>query len=47
LIELNSLPGLTALSYLPRIAAHRGITFPALCERILDDATLGVRETRR
>ena len=47
LIELNSLPGLTALSYLPRIAAHRGITFPALCERILDEATLGVRETRR
>lgn len=47
LIELNSLPGLTALSYLPRIAAHRGIGFAALCERILDAATLGVRETRR
>ena len=47
LIELNSLPGLTDLSYLPRIAEWAGIPFPALCERILDGAGLGVRETRR
>jgi D-alanine-D-alanine ligase len=47
LIELNTLPGLTDLSYLPRIAAHAGLAFPVLCERILDRATLGVRETRR
>ena len=47
LIELNSLPGLTALSYLPRIAAHAGLDFPALCEAILDRATLGVQESRR
>jgi len=47
LIELNSLPGLTDLSYLPRIAAWAGLPFPALCERILDGAILGVRETRR
>ena len=47
LIELNSLPGLTDLSYLPRIAAWAGISFPALCERILDGAGLAVRETRR
>jgi D-alanine-D-alanine ligase len=47
LIELNTLPGLTDLSYLPRIAAHAGLTFPALCEAILARATLGVRETRR
>jgi D-alanine-D-alanine ligase len=47
LIELNSLPGLTAFSYLPRIAAHAGLGFPALCEAILDRATLGVRESRR
>jgi D-alanine-D-alanine ligase len=47
LIELNSLPGLTNLSYLPRIAAHAGIDFPTLCERILDRAALGVRETHR
>lgn len=47
LIELNTLPGLTALSYLPRIAAYAGVPFPALCEKILDGAALGVRETRR
>jgi len=47
LIELNTLPGLTALSYLPRIAAPAGMDFPALCERILDGATLRVRESRR
>jgi D-alanine-D-alanine ligase len=47
LIELNSLPGLTALSYLPRIAQHAGLSFADLCERILDAATLAVRETRR
>jgi D-alanine-D-alanine ligase len=47
LIELNSLPGLTELSYLPRIAAHAGISFPVLCERILERATLGARESKR
>lgn len=47
LIELNSLPGLTALSYLPRIASHAGLDFPALCESILDRATLHVRESKR
>lgn len=47
LIELNSLPGLTAFSYLPRIAAHAGLEFPALCEAILERAALGVRESRR
>lgn len=38
LIELNTLPGLHALAYLPRIVAPAGIDFPALCERILDGA---------
>jgi D-alanine-D-alanine ligase len=47
LIELNTLPGLTALSYLPRIAASAGLDFPALCECILDGARLRMRETRR
>ena len=47
LIELNTLPGLTALSYLPRIVAPAGLDFAALCERILDGALLRVRETRR
>ncbi len=47
LIELNTLPGLTALSYLPRIVAPTGLDYSALCERILDGARLRVRETRR
>jgi D-alanine-D-alanine ligase len=47
LIELNTLPGLTAFSYLPRIAAHVGMDFPDLCEANLALATLGVRESRR
>lgn len=47
LIELNTLPGMTALSYLPRIAAPAGIDYAALCERILDGARLRMRESRR
>jgi D-alanine-D-alanine ligase len=47
LIELNSLPGLTTLSYLPLIAKHVGMDFGDLCEAILDRATLGVQESRR
>jgi len=40
LLELNTLPGMTALSLLPKIAAGRGIDFPALCERLLLGASL-------
>ena len=47
LIELNSLPGLTALSYLPLIAQHVGMDYGDLCEAILDRAMLGVQESRR
>ncbi len=42
LIELNSLPGLTALSYLPRIAAHQGLSYEDLVEAILQQATLHI-----
>ncbi len=47
LIELNSLPGLTTLSYLPLIAQHAGMDFGDLCEAILERATLGIQESRR
>jgi D-alanine-D-alanine ligase len=40
LLELNTLPGMTAMSLLPKIAAGRGIDFPALCERLLLGASL-------
>jgi D-alanine-D-alanine ligase len=47
LIELNSLPGLTTLSYLPLIAKHAGMDFGDLCEAILERAALGIAESRR
>lgn len=39
-LEINTLPGMTETSLLPKIAAGRGIDFPALCERILQGASL-------
>ena len=40
LLEINTLPGMTASSLLPKIAAGRGLDFPALCERLLQGASL-------
>jgi D-alanine-D-alanine ligase len=34
-LEANTLPGMTALSLIPQAAAAAGITFPELCERIV------------
>ncbi len=39
-LEVNTLPGMTETSLLPKIAAGRGIDFPTLCERILLGASL-------
>ncbi len=39
-LEVNTLPGMTETSLLPKIAAGCGIDFPALCERILLGARL-------
>jgi D-alanine-D-alanine ligase len=39
-LEINTLPGMTETSLLPKIAAGRGIGFPTLCERILLSASL-------
>jgi len=39
-LEVNTLPGMTQTSLLPKIAAHAGLDFGALCEGILDDARL-------
>lgn len=46
-LEVNTQPGMTATSLLPRIAASAGFKFPDLCEAILNAATLhnqGVRK---
>ena len=40
LLEVNTLPGMTGSSLLPKIAAGRGIDFPQLCERLLLSASL-------
>jgi len=39
-LEVNTLPGMTATSLVPKIAAGNGISFPDLCERLLDGAAL-------
>jgi D-alanine-D-alanine ligase len=40
-LEVNTLPGLTPTSLLPKIAGAAGYDFTALCEAILQRATLG------
>jgi D-alanine-D-alanine ligase len=39
-LEVNTLPGMTETSLLPKIAAGRGLSFEDLCERILAGASL-------
>ena len=39
-LEINTLPGMTDHSLLPKIAAHRGMDYATLVERILDTAAL-------
>jgi D-alanine-D-alanine ligase len=40
ILEINTLPGMTATSLAPKIAAGLGIAFPDLCEKILESAAL-------
>ncbi|MGH7966225.1 MAG: D-alanine--D-alanine ligase [Candidatus Binatia bacterium] len=47
LLEVNSLPGLTTLSYLPRIAAYAGLAYGDLVEAILQSATLHIQRSGR
>ncbi|MEZ4466026.1 MAG: D-alanine--D-alanine ligase [bacterium] len=41
-LEVNTLPGMTATSLVPKIAAARGLSFGELLERILDGARCGL-----
>lgn len=45
-LEVNTLPGMTETSLLPKIAAHAGIDYASLCESILEGATLHVAPMR-
>ena len=38
-LEVNTLPGFTETSLLPKAAKAAGIEFPSLCERIMESAT--------
>jgi len=44
ILEINTLPGMTETSLLPKAAAAAGIDFQALCLRILATASLGVEK---
>ncbi|MBW2523441.1 MAG: D-alanine--D-alanine ligase [Deltaproteobacteria bacterium] len=39
-LEVNTLPGMTETSLLPKIAAHAGYDFPSLCDAIVQSADL-------
>ncbi len=40
ILEVNTLPGMTPTSLVPKIAAGNGIAFPDLCDRLLEGASL-------
>jgi D-alanine-D-alanine ligase len=40
-LEVNTIPGMTETSLLPKAAGHAGISFAELCERILASAAVG------
>ncbi len=42
-LEVNTLPGMTPTSLLPKIAAHAGMSYGELCEAILSSAKLQQR----
>src|SRR5262249_34166955 len=46
ILEVNTVPGLTPTSLLPKIADHAGISFGELCEMMLASATLATRRGR-
>ena len=39
LLEINTQPGMTKLSLVPEIAAHKGISFKELIEWMIEDAS--------
>jgi D-alanine-D-alanine ligase len=39
-LEVNTIPGMTETSLLPKAAAHAGISFGELAQRILEGAGL-------
>jgi D-alanine-D-alanine ligase len=46
-LEVNTIPGMTATSLVPKMAAATGMSFPALCERILQTASTDAHSEAR
>jgi len=44
-LEVNTIPGMTETSLLPKIAAKAGVDFPSLIEEILKEALAGRKGT--
>ena len=45
ILEINTIPGMTTTSLLPKIAHHAGLDFPTLVEEILAGASLFAQRT--
>jgi D-alanine-D-alanine ligase len=43
-LEVNTLPGMTELSILPDAAAAAGLSYPQLCQRMLELALLRAKK---
>jgi D-alanine-D-alanine ligase len=39
-LEINTQPGMTPTSLVPELGQHRGLSFPALCAMLVEDASL-------
>lgn len=46
-LEINSMPGMTDHSLVPKAAAHAGIAFPEMCKRLVERAVIRLRSARR
>jgi D-alanine-D-alanine ligase len=46
-LEVNTLPGMTATSLLPKAAAAVGLSFPQLCQKIVELSWAARQEERR
>ncbi len=46
-LEVNTLPGMTPTSLLPKIAEHAGIDYASLCEAILEGAALHAQPLKK
>jgi hypothetical protein len=46
-LEINTMPGMTDHSLVPKAAAHAGIAFPQMCKRLVERSVVRLRSARR